>query len=338
MIPLADIIRLYRDDLLSQYRHRMLPSHHRALEAISDCRTSVLGEALWQCHDCSKTIRTPLSCGHRNCPRCQNHETTTWLDRQREKLLPVNYFLLTFTLPKQLRDTAWRNQRAVFNILFTAVSDTLKQFSTNPDHLNADPGMTLVLHTHNRRLDFHPHIHVVMPGGGINRQSLQWQSLDNKYLFNAFTLATVFRAKCLDAFNNAQIPLPVGVPTKWVAHCKFAGSGEPALKYLSRYLYRGVISEQSIISNADGAVTFRYKDSDTKKLMTRSLSGAEFLWKILCHVLPRGFQRTRNYGFLHHNARVWLQRIQLLLHVSSNRESKRLPLFSTVLAEVELCN
>ena len=315
MIHLADIIRQYRPLLLEQFGHLMLPSHHRALSAITECRTGVLGGALWQCQECSVTVRTPMSCGHRNCPRCQHLESTAWLDRQREKLLPVNYYLLTFTLPAQLRETTWRNQKVVFNILFKAVSETLKQFTRNHNQLAADPGMTLILHTHTRQLDFHPHIHVLMPGGAVDRKKLQWKPLRGRYLFNQFNLAAVFRAKCLDAFNKLDINLPAGIPTKWVVDCRLAGSGEPALKYLARYLYRGVISEQSIISNTDGLITFEYKDSKTKHIMSRVLPGAEFLWKLLRHVLPLGFQRARHYGFLHHNARLWLLRLQLLLNV-----------------------
>lgn len=317
MITLADLVRLYAPQLRKRYSNSLLPSHDKALRALTQCRTQALGETHWQCeHEhCSKTLRVPISCGHRNCPQCQNHEVTAWLDRQREKLLPVNYFLLTFTLPRQLRPVAWRNQRKVFDCMFKAVSDTLKQFSADPDHLGGIPGMTLVLHTHSRRLDFHPHIHVVMPGGVVDSQRLQWKCVNGRYLFNEFALAKVFRAKFLHEINKTDLALPSGAPKKWVAHCKFAGRGEPALKYLARYLYRGVISESSIISNQHGKVTFSYKDSNTGRMETRTLPGADFLWKLLCHVLPRSYQRVRHYGFLHHNARVWLQRIQLRLHV-----------------------
>ena len=287
MIALADVIRQYRGELLRHYGAQMLPGHHRSLEAITECRTSALGETLWACDQCPETTRVPISCGHRSCPRCQNHEVSEWLDRQREKLLPVNYFLLTFTLPAQLRRVAWDHQRVVFDCLFKAVSATLKQFARNAEHLGGDAGMTLVLHTHNRRLDFHPHIHVVMPGGVIERNRSQWKSVNGKYLFNEFALARVFRAKCLDVMNKSALTLPSKVPDKWVSHCKYAGTGEPALKYLARYLYRGVISESSIVSNSNGKITFRYKDSKTKTTKTRTLSGAEFLWKVLHHVLPR---------------------------------------------------
>lgn len=318
MIALADIVKQYRNELLECYSSSLLPSHHKALNALVQCRTIAIGTAHWKCdqQQCDKTLRVPLSCGHRSCPRCQNHDVTAWLDRQREKLLPANYFLLTFTLPKQLRPVAWRNQRIVYDCLFKAVSDTLKQFCSNEEHLGGNAGMTLVLHTHTRRLDFHPHIHVVMPGGVIANNGKQWKALNRQYLFNHFALADVFRAKFLHAINKTGLSLPTCAPKKWVAHCKFAGSGEPALKYLARYLYRGVVSESSILSNNNGVITFQYKDSDTGKIEKRSLPGPVFLLKLLRHVLPRSYQRVRHYGFLHHNARVLLQRIQLLLNVA----------------------
>ena len=155
-----------------------------------------------------------------------------------------------------------------------------------------------------------------MPAGVITRDANHWKASNSRYLFNEFALAEVFRAKFLQAINKAGLTLPVGVPSKWVTHCKYAGRGEPALKYLARYLYRGVISESSILHDKEGKITFQYKDSDTGKLKTRILPGADFLWKLLRHVLPRGYQRVRHYGFLHHNARLLLQRIQLLLNVS----------------------
>lgn len=175
--------------------------------------------------------------------------------------------------------------------------------------------MTLVLHTHSRRLDFHPHIHVVMPGGVIDHRHQRFKSVKGRYLFNEFALAKVFRAKCLHAMKQANLTLPRQVPHKWVAHCQYAGKGEPALRYLARYLYRGVISESNIVHADDDHVTFSYRDSQTKTTKLRTLKATEFVWKVLSHVLPRGYQRVRHYGFLHHNAAAILRLIQLLLHV-----------------------
>ena len=173
----------------------------------------------------------------------------------------------------------------------------------------------MVLHTNSRSLDYHPHIHVIVPGGGIVRSRKQWKKKKSKYLFNEFALAKVFRARFLDALNKAGLSLPISVQQKWVVDCKHAGKGLSALKYLSRYLYRGVISEKNIVSNQNGNITFKYVESRSGKTCYRTAKGEDFLWLVLQHVLPKGFRRVRDYGFLHGNAKKLLSLVQLVLHV-----------------------
>jgi hypothetical protein len=245
----------------------------------------------------------------------QNHDTTLWLARQHEKLLPVEYFLATFTLPHELRSPAWNHQALVYNLLFACAAATLKDFGINPKNLGADIGMTEVLNTHTRRLEYHPHVHVVVPGGGVDKSRKQWKKKKAGYLFNEFALARVFRARFLEAAAKAGLCLPDSVPTKWVVDCTRAGKGLSALKYLSRYLFRGVIGESNIVSNPDGNVTFRYVQARTGKTCYRTLKGEDFLWLVLQHVLPKGFRRLRDYGFLHGNAKRLLRLVQLALQV-----------------------
>jgi len=175
MIQLASILDQYHDAFPAQYGSRLLPGHLQAIEAIRCCRTPEAGQLLVQCTHCGYASWRPRSCGHRSCPQCRNHETSLWLDRQQAKLLPVDYFMVTFTLPYELRFPAWDNQSLVYDLLFACLSGTLKDFGLNPKNLGADIGMTAVLHTHNRRLDYHPHIHVVVPGGGVDRAKKQWK-------------------------------------------------------------------------------------------------------------------------------------------------------------------
>ena len=316
-MKLNTILREFEAALKAKYATRLLPSIFRAMTAILCCKTGAAGVFKLKCTDaeCEHQTLLPRSCGNRSCVQCQNHETSRWLDRQFAKLLPVDYFMVTFTLPYELRDLAWRNQTVVYNILFECAVSTLKDFGLNSDKLGADMGMTGVLHTHSRCLDYHPHIHFIVPGGGINWLRKQWKKLKGKYLFNARSLAKVFRARCLDAFNKARLDIPTGVPEKWIVNCKHVGHGKPALKYLSRYLYRGVISEKNIVSCENGKVTFKYIDSKTGNTQYRTLDGEDFCWLVLQHVLPKGFRRTRNFGFLHGNAKKKLQLIQLVLHV-----------------------
>jgi hypothetical protein len=314
-MQLASIIDEYHDAFIAKYRSRLLPGHFRAIDSIRRCRTQEAEQLLLQCKDCGLVALRPCSCGHRSCPQCQNHETSIWLDRQQEKLLPVEYFMATFTLPHEFRFLAWDHQTLVYSFLFACASGTLKDFGLNPKNLGAGIGMTAVLHTHTRRLDYHPHVHVVVPGGGVNKARKQWKKKKSKYLFNEFALAKVFRARFLDTLNRAALTLPDSVPRKWVVHCTHAGKGLPALKYLSRYLYRGVIAESSIISNRDGNISFEYLESRTSKIRCRTVRGEDFLWLVLQHVLPKGFRRVRDYGFLHGNAKKLLKLVQLVLHV-----------------------
>ena len=314
-MKLAPLIQQYLPACKARYGEQWLPGHLRAIEAMLRCRTPDAGEMLLHCTDCAAQQRCPRSCGHRSCPQCQNYETSLWLDRQRAKLLPAAYFMVTFTLPQPLRALAWRHQTVMYNILFDTAAGTLKDFGLNPNHLGADIGMTAVLHTHARNLDYHPHCHVILPGGGLDKIRRQWRKGQGKYLFNAFALAKVFRARFLDAMQTAGLAIPDQLPEKWVVHCKHVGQGKPALAYLSRYLYRGVLSENNIIANDNGKVTFQYVDSRSGKTQYRTLQGEVFLWLLLQHVLPKGCRRVRDYGFLHGNAKQWLSLVQLILTV-----------------------
>ena len=181
--------------------------------------------------------------------------------------------MVTFTLPYELRSLVWYHQRTVYTILFNCVSSTLKDFGLNPKNPGAEIGMTMVLHTHNRKLDFHPHIHVVVPSGGVDKRRRQWKKKKGKYLFSQAAMAKVFRARFLEALNEAKLPIPHGVPKEWVVDCTRVGKGITALKYLSRYLYRGVISEKNIISNQNGQITFKYIESKSGNTMYRTLKG-----------------------------------------------------------------
>lgn len=314
-MELSSIIKQYYDAFITKYADSLLPGHLKALDAIRSCRTPDSGELYVQCPECHHAEWRPLSCGHRSCPKCQNHEASEWIDRQQAKLLPVLYFMVTFTLPYELRLLTWHHQKLVYSLLFLCVSSTLRDFGLNPKNLGAEIGMTMVLHTHNRKLDFHPHLHVVVPGGGVDKQRRQWKKKKGRFLFNEFALAKVFRARFLAALKDAGLSIPENIPPKWVVDCQHVGKGITALKYLSRYLYRGIISEKNIVSNQNGRVTFKYTESKTGETRCRTLKGEDFLNLIIRHVLPKGFRRVRDYGFLHGNAKKLLSLVQLVLYV-----------------------
>lgn len=313
---LAEIVSAGRPALMAQYGARLRSHHVQALSAIEGCRTGACGERHQHCADCGHRHHQMLSCGHRSCPQCQHHTTAAWFDRQRAKRLPVDYFMVTFTLPAELRSVAAQQPRAVYAALFESAGGTLRAFGQN-SALRIELGLCAVLHTHNRRLDFHPHLHVIVPGGGIDRRRRQWKKLRGRYLFNGFALARVFRGRMLAALAEAQVRIPGDLPAQWVVHCANVGSGEHALQYLSRYLYQGVIAPGNLVAleSETGTVTFAYTDAKTQTRATRTLPIADFLWRLMCHVLPPGLRRSRDYGFLHGNAKRILKLVQRILRV-----------------------
>ena len=360
MIALAELIERFEPALLNRYEHRLLPSQHRALAAMKRCRTRFAPRMLAACTACGEQRSVPHSCGHRACPHCQHHEGQVWLDRQLKSLVPATYFMVTFTLPAELRGLTWTHQLVMYALLMQCAWETLNTFSHNDAKLGAGTtamaGAVGVLHTHNRRLDFHPHVHMVMPAAALDAKQGLWRTkvrptrarrgkhsanksgttadakAGNKpagggYLFSQTALAKVFRAKVLDAIEAAGLSLPPKLPATWRANCKAVGDGQKALLYLSRYLYRGVIQERDILRcDKHGNVTFQYRDAKTGKLAQRTLPGADFLWLVLQHVLPKGLRRSRNFGFLHPNSAGAIRLLQVLhLRVPPGSQARPAP-------------
>ena len=325
MMRLSSLIKIFETGFLAQYKGTILRSHRKALAAMKICRTRQSPKMLMGCNACNHQITVPHSCGHRNCPHCQAHESQQWLERQLNKQVPAEYFLVTFTLPAEFRPLAGSHQRQIYSAMIQCGWDTLKTFSKNDQQLQGIPGAIAVLHTHSRRLDFHPHVHCVMPAAAIDSIKRLWRAKKSKskdkngYLFSHRALAKVFRAKMLEAITQAGVTLPEKHPVEWVVDCKSVGSGNKALVYLGRYLYRGVIQEKDIVVCENGKVTFRYQNSKTKQIEFRTVTGEKFLWLILQHVLPKGFRRARNFGFLHPNSKRLIQLIQVVLKLDPGR-------------------
>jgi hypothetical protein len=321
MISLADVIAHYEADYLQQYGHALLPSQRQALAAMKQCRTVLAPRFLAACSACDETRVVPHSCGHRSCPHCQHHESQQWLERQLRRQVPADYFLLTFTVPAELRTLAWQHQRTFYALLFDCAWATVSTFSRNDKQLQGTPGAVAVLHTHSRRLEYHLHVHLAMPAAALDMKQRRWRTKTRRgkpghgFLFNHKALAKVFRAKVLAALATEGLTLSPGVTAQWVVDCKGVGNGEKALVYLGRYLYRGVIQEKDILSCDNGQVRFRYRDSKTGKITVRTVSGAAFLHLVLQHVLPKGFRRARNYGFLHPNSKRLIALLQVVLKV-----------------------
>ena len=232
MIRLAELIKTFLPDLEQKYGSRLLPSHRQALAAIEQCRTQALGTAAIHCQDCDSHEVFPLSCGHRLCPQCQHEAGETWLERQRAKLLPVDYYLITFTLPATLRALVYDHQREAYDLLIRLPWQTLAAFGLRDKALHGDLGATVVLHTHSRALDFHPHVHVVLPAGAIDSATRHWNRKTGKFLFPHKALAKVFRAKWFAAMKELGWTVQADLPAQWVVDCKPVGNGDKALIYL----------------------------------------------------------------------------------------------------------
>lgn len=303
MILLSSVIDQFESDFLNTYHGQVLPVQRKALNALKVCRTKFSPVMQVSCADCDHQRFVPHSCGHRHCPHCQHHESQLWIEKQLKKQLSCDYFMLTFTLPAQLRALAKHHQKLIFRLMFECVWEVLQSFSRHDKKLGGEPGMIAVLHTHSRKQDYHPHIHAVMPAIAVDKLNELVHTKHSKYLFNHTALALVFRGKLLAKLAKEKLVFPKGIPKEWIVHCKKVGSGGKALVYLGRYLYRGVIREKDIMSVGEGKVTFRYQNSDTKRWETRTETGAKFLWLVLQHVLPTGFRRARNFGFLHPNSK-----------------------------------
>jgi hypothetical protein len=318
MNTLADIVRQYGPAYEAHYGDRMLPSHRRTLRDIAQCRTPAMGGHVYYCADCGETHYQFHSCQNRHCPQCQHQLGEQWLDRQRDLLLPVPYFMVTFTLPAPLREVARQQQKVVYNILFRTAAEALQQLAWDPRYVGGQMGMVGVLHTWGRNLSYHPHVHFLVPAGGVSAQGEQWVPAQHNFLVPVRALSILFRAKFRDALQRTelfdQVPSEIW-QHDWVVHCKPVGKGEGALKYLAPYIFRVAISNRRILKVANGHVTFRYRESDTGSWRRCTLTAMEFLRRFLQHVLPKGFVKVRYYGLFSPSWRVHLPRIRLALAV-----------------------
>jgi len=299
MVELARILRQFGAAYQRTYQDQLLPSHHRVMQDVVNCRTAVCGGHLYTCQACHTTQYSYHSCQNRHCPKCQHQAGQDWLQRQQGLLLPVPYFLLTFTLPAELRPLALGRQKLIYNLLFRASAAAMQQLAQDARFVGGQMGMVGVLHTWGRNLSYHPHVHFLVPGGGVDEDG-RWRPSRHNFLVPVQALSVLFRAKFRDALQQTpffdQVP-PTAWQQSWVVHCKPVGDGQAALKYLAPYIFRVAISNQRILKMANGKVSFRYFASETGKPRICTVPALEFIRRFLQHVLPKGFVKVRYYGF-----------------------------------------
>ena len=316
----------------------------KVMSAIETCRTATLGGHVARCEDCAHTVVAYNSCRDRHCPKCQAAAARDWLEAREAELLPVPYFHLVFTLPGPIADIAYHNKAVVYDILFKASAETMLTIATDPRHLGANIGFTAVLHTWGSAMTHHPHLHMIVPGGGISCDGQRWIACRPSFFLPVLVLSKLFRRLMLeklvaahaagklqffghhahlaqpDAFTAVLAPLR---NTKWFVYSKrpFAGP-EAVLAYLSRYTHRVAISNSRLITANEKCVTFKVKDyriEGAGRYKTMTLDVAEFIRRFLIHVLPKGFHRIRHYGLFANGSRAeTLARARELLAVTAH--------------------
>ena len=338
MPTVAEVVRRYGPAYLERFGDRMPAAHKAVLRRIAGCRTGALGTVVYRCADCGRMHLVGRSCGDRHCPSCQREKAESWLAKQADRLLPCPYFLVTFTLPAELRAVARSHQRAAYGALFAASSEALRAVMADPRHLGAAwPGFFGVLHPWGRALEYHPHVHYVVPGGGLGGDGDRWLASRPGFLVPVKPLSIVFRAKFREAMR-AEGLLEMADPSvwrrDWVVHCQPAGDGRRSLRYLAPYVFRVAIGDHRIVSCDDGRVTFTYRKVGSNRERKMTLEATEFLRRFLEHVLPSGFPKVRHYGFLSPAAGIALELVRWLIAIwaglmyalrPSREESPRAP-------------
>ena len=328
LLEVADIFRAAGPAYRAAHAGHLNRVQLKVMTAIENCRTAALGGHVEACEDCGHWRIAYNSCRNRHCPKCQGAAARTWLAEREADLLPVGYFHVVFTLPTEVADIAYQNKAVVYNLLFKVASETMLTIAADPKHLGARIGITAVLHTWGSALTYHPHVHMIVPGGGIAPDGASWISSRSAFLLPVRVLGALFRRLFLTrliqlhqagrlAFFGAAAPLadrrtflrhlsPVR-KKRWVVYAKSPFAGPQAvLAYLSRYTHRVAISNRRLIAFDEAGITFRYKDykrdgPERQRIMT--ITADEFIRRFLLHVLPRGFHRIRHYGLLAGSAR-----------------------------------
>lgn len=318
MPTVADALRQHAPDYLNKFDERIPFRHRKILSLIMRCRTGQLGNVWQECERCQKVHWSGRSCGNRHCPNCQKQKTQNWLQSQTQKLLPVQHFVVTFTVPKELRPLLRGNQKDGYEAIFRAGSQTINTLLKKPKNLGSDRiGFFGALHTWGRDLkDYHPHVHFVVPGGGLSPDGKRWLQVKPDQLFHPLPATALYKKLFVEVLRKAGLysKIPYGVlKLNWVVNIKPVGNGESVLKYLAPYVYRTAISDSRIVSIDDDGVTYRVKPTGKKRYVDRHLPGEQFVRSFAQHILPNSFQKIRYYGFMSPNCKVQLETVRWLV-------------------------
>jgi hypothetical protein len=323
---IQNIFQRYGDGYVRENRDRLTEQHLKVIKAIQSCGTPAAGWLGFGCTKCGRTHFIEKSCGNRLCPSCQHGKTQIWLDKRLQEQLPVHYFLITFTVPEELNPFMMHTRHEGYSAFFKAASGALKKLAGNSRFLGVDlPGFFGVLHTWGRTLNYHPHIHFVVPGGGIDKTTGLWRCSRTDFYAPGQALGEVckgiFREEIKLAGLNGLVN-PEVWRKKWVIDCEAVGQNrEGIIKYLAPYVFRTAISDSRIVSVKDDRVTFSYVKSGSRRQRRMTLTADEFIRRYLMHVLPCGFMRIRYYGFMGSGSSIPHQKLVGLVRMAQAFET-----------------
>ena len=321
-LEVADVMRAWGGEYIRLYGDRMPAIHRKAIGDMTACRTPAMGGATYHCPDCDHYHYSYHSCGNRNCNKCGNNRAQDWLEKTGKLLLPVEHFMVTFTLPGDLRRMARSHQRLFYGLLMRCAADALQTLGWDSRFVGGQMAMMGVLHTWGRDLSYHPHVHMIVAGGGLWEDEELWLDTRTDFLMPVKALSKIVAAKFRDGLKK-QTPELFGEidssvwRSPWVVHSQPVGKGQAALKYLATYIFRPAISNGRLLSLDNGTVSFCYQDSQTKQWKVCRLRAVEFIRRYLHHVLPRGFVKVRYYGLYGHRHRERLERLRATLDHST---------------------
>jgi hypothetical protein len=312
---IQQLFRTYGPAYVERFGEHMPVNHKKVIQAICNCGTGLCGTHSFSCDGCGKLHSADGSCGNRHCPTCQTGKSDEWLKKMEAKTLPANYFMVTFTVPQELRELIRSNQKVCYAALFKAAADAMKKLAKDPRFVGCDTsGFTGILHTWSRQFIYHPHVHFIVPGGGLSKDGAEWKPSGEEFFIHAKPLSKIYRAKFIGLLEKEGLVVPPCVwDTDWVVDCRNVGNGKKALKYIAQYVFRVAIAPSRILTVTETEVLFKYKPSGSKGWKKMSLKIFEFMRRYLQHTLPRGFTKVRHFGFMASNAKVPLARIRELI-------------------------
>jgi hypothetical protein len=340
-IELADVVRRFKDDYVARFGPLIMPSQKKALADIAACMTAQMGGHQYRCRDCDQKFWVYHGCRNRACPACHGRRTRDWLQSRQAELLPCDYYHLVATVPEEIRPRFLSDQKFMYSLLMKTVAGAVTDLARDRKYLGATPGILMVLHTWTGQIGYHPHVHLLVTGGGVSDDGQSWCEPPGTFLVPVKALSKLIAARFRDALKKAKPEAFGRLPRKtwkqpWCSFCKHYGRGKKAVvNYLARYAFRIAITNARIVTMDDTHVTFKYKQWDTGEWKLCRLPGVEFLRRFLIHVLPKGFHKLRYYGLWHHSKRDLQQRAWLLLSLLEPARLAESLLIGDVAAEAD---